>query len=185
MTIIGGSCNKYHFCRDKHTFVASKHVFCLDKSMLVATNSFCPDKYTFVATKDVFCRDKHMFVATKHLSRQNLYLWQLRPMIRDSYCTPSLAFRHLPPYSSRTGYATEGALFISMRLSTEAVSALRKVWVLIRLWKQHIIIASKHACEHGARPPWVKTKNVPSRFRRFGLICPGVRLVGVIKETLV
>ena len=29
------------------------------------------------------------------------------------------------------GYATEGALFISAQLSTDAVSALRKVWVLI------------------------------------------------------
>ena len=26
---------------------------------------FCRDKHTFVATKDVFCRDKHVFVATK------------------------------------------------------------------------------------------------------------------------
>ena len=30
------------------------------------------------------------------------------------------------------GYATEGALFISAQLSTDAVSALRKVWVLIK-----------------------------------------------------
>ena len=39
-----------------------------------------------------------------------------------------------PPDSPRTGYATEGALFISAQLlSTDAVSALRKVWVLITL----------------------------------------------------
>ena len=50
--------------------------------------------------------------------------------------TPSTAFRHLPPNSARFGYATEGALFISAQLSTHAVSALQKVWVLIRLWKQ-------------------------------------------------
>ena len=50
--------------------------------------------------------------------------------------TPSIAFRHLPPISARFGYATEGALFISAQLSTDAVSAVRKVWVLIRLWKQ-------------------------------------------------
>ena len=74
-SIIGGSCNKYHFCRDKH-------VFCRDKSMLdvfvatklcVATKYFYCDK-TFVATKDVFClekHDKHVFVSTKPLSRQN------------------------------------------------------------------------------------------------------------------
>ena len=48
--------------------------------------------------------------------------------------TPSLAFLHLPPNSARIGYATEGALFISAQLSTVAVSALRNVWVLIRLW---------------------------------------------------
>ena len=33
-------------------------------------------------------------------------------------------------------YATEGALFISAQLSSDAVSALRKVRVLIGLWKQ-------------------------------------------------
>ena len=51
--------------------------------------------------------------------------------------TPSIAFRHLPLNSARTGYATEGAFFISAQLSTDAVSALRKVWVLVKLWKQH------------------------------------------------
>ena len=45
--------------------------------------------------------------------------------------TPSTAFRHLLPNSARFGYATEGTLFISAQLSTDAVSALRKVWVLI------------------------------------------------------
>ena len=50
--------------------------------------------------------------------------------------TPSIAFQHLPPNSAKYSYATEGALFISAQLSTDAVSALQKVWVLIRLWKQ-------------------------------------------------
>ena len=45
--------------------------------------------------------------------------------------TPSVAFRHLPPNSARLSYATEGALFISAQLSTDAISALRKVRVLI------------------------------------------------------
>ena len=40
--------------------------------------------------------------------------------------TPSIAFRHFPPNSARSGYATEGALFISAQLSTDAVSALRR-----------------------------------------------------------
>ena len=47
--------------------------------------------------------------------------------------TPSIAFRHLPPNSAGVIYATEGALFISAQLSTDAVSALRKVRVLIWL----------------------------------------------------
>ena len=40
-----------YLCRDKQVFVATKHIFCHDKS--------------FEATKDTFCRDKHVFVATK------------------------------------------------------------------------------------------------------------------------
>ena len=40
--------------------------------------------------------------------------------------TPGIAFRHLPPNSARTGYATEGALFISPQLSTDALSSLGK-----------------------------------------------------------
>ena len=38
--------------------------------------------------------------------------------------TPNIAFGHLPPNSARFSYATEGALFISAQLSTDAVSAL-------------------------------------------------------------
>ena len=59
--IIGGTCRKYHFCRDK-SFVATNTCFVADKSMLA-------DKHVFVATKvslsqQTFCRDKIMFVAT-------------------------------------------------------------------------------------------------------------------------
>ena len=46
------------FCRDKHVFVETKHVFCHDKSMLAAIIIM------FVMTKDVFCYDK-TFVMTK------------------------------------------------------------------------------------------------------------------------
>ena len=44
--------------------------------------------------------------------------------------TPSVAFRHLPPNSARFGSATEWVLLISAQLSTDTVSALRKVRVL-------------------------------------------------------
>ena len=56
------------------------------------------------------------------------------PQNETGLCTLwSIAFRHLPPNSARFGYATEGALFISAQLSTDAVSALRKIWVRIKL----------------------------------------------------
>ena len=84
-------------CRDKHVFVATKHVFCRDKSMLVRQNVcfIClllsqRDKTSFVETNtclsrqkyfvatNIICYDKcfvaadiHVFVATKRLSRQN------------------------------------------------------------------------------------------------------------------
>ena len=59
--IIGRSCYKYNFCRNK-TFVTTKHVFCCNKSMLAVTkllsqqNHVCHDKRaccdkTFVVTK--------------------------------------------------------------------------------------------------------------------------------------
>ena len=91
--IISGSCYKYNFCRDKHTFVATKHVFCRDKSMFAATKLLSRQNYVcrvrdkrriFFATKislsrlsrqnyvcrvpdkrRVFSSDKQMFVATK------------------------------------------------------------------------------------------------------------------------
>ena len=42
--------------------------------------------------------------------------------------TPSIAFWHLPPNSARFSYATEGALFISAQLSTDAVSERFGYW---------------------------------------------------------
>ena len=47
----------------------------------------------------------------------------------------------LPPKSAIIGYATERALLISDHLSSDAVSAFRKAWVLIRLWDQHSLEA--------------------------------------------
>ena len=90
MTVIDGSCHKYHFCRDKHVFAATK--LCLPRQNL------CRDKIMFLATNTcLFCRDKimfgvtNMFVATSILlsrrktclSRQKVYLWQLPQMIHD------------------------------------------------------------------------------------------------------
>ena len=71
--------------------------------------------------------------------------------------TPSIAFRHLPPNSAGFSYATEGALFVSAQLSTDAVSAFGKVWGPNKSVKV-ITIASKHARKHEECPSGVKKK---------------------------
>ena len=73
-------------------------------------------------------------IAFRHLP-PSIAFRLLPPSTAFRHLPPSIAFRHLPPNSARTGYATEGALFVSAKLSIDAVSALRKVWVLKRLWK--------------------------------------------------
>ena len=76
--IIGGTCHKYHFCRHKHmfvakhVFVATKHVFCRDKTRLLSRQNT-----SFVATKiclsrqNYACRYKHVVATNIILSRQN------------------------------------------------------------------------------------------------------------------
>ena len=71
--IIGGSCYKYHFCRDKNYVCRDKYYVCRDKYLL--SQRFYGDKKYFVATniknsrqnlrQAYFCRDKRrVFVAT-------------------------------------------------------------------------------------------------------------------------
>ena len=48
-------------CHDKHTFVASKDVFCCHQHVFVTKEV----SLSRVATKHVFSRDKHVLVATK------------------------------------------------------------------------------------------------------------------------
>ena len=75
-SIIGGSCHKYNFCRDK---------FCRNK-----TPNFCRDKIYIVLLRQKFCRGKHTFVATKDVFRRDKSfvtkwcLWQLPPTIDKS-----------------------------------------------------------------------------------------------------
>ena len=74
----------------------------------------------------------------------------------------------LPPNSARTGYATEGALFISAQLSTYAVGALRKVPVLIQVIGLLLALgcfslAPKHELhKHETQPPRVNKKQKSS-----------------------
>ena len=64
--------------------------------------------------------------------------------------------------TARFSYATEGALFISAQLSSDAVSTLRKVQVLYDCGSS---LAPKHARKHETHPPLVR-KRVPSRLKR-------------------
>ena len=74
-SIIGRSCLKSHFCRDKHLLSRQKYA-CRDRTF-VTTKYFCRDKRVFFATSIFLSRKKTCFinksklVATKVLSRQN------------------------------------------------------------------------------------------------------------------
>ena len=82
-----------------------------------------------------------------------------------------VAFLHLHPKSARFSYVTEGALFISAQLSSDAVSALRKVWYQYEYGSN---LAPKHARKHQThrqkrkrkKKRKKKRKRVPSRFKR-------------------
>ena len=90
--------------------------------------------------------------APTDVSAATAYATASRMYRQQSAHTPSIAFRHLFPNSARSGYATEGAPLISEQLSADAVSALRKVRVLIRPWKQHSAIVQELCESRGGRP---------------------------------
>ena len=101
------------------------------------------------------CRNKRNVPSSDHCAGRNLTAKSA--VLGDAPIhTPSIAFGHLPPNSARTGYATKGALFISTQLSTDAVSALWKVWVLVRMRRPER--ALKHARKHVAHPIIIKMK---------------------------
>ena len=101
------------------------------------------------------------------------YLW--KPQCVCVMHTLSIAVRHFPPNSARTGYVTEGALFITMQLSTNVVSTLWKVWILVRLWWLHITQAQR---KHEMHPPQVQSKFCLD-WNNFCFICGGVRKLSV------
>ena len=81
-----------------------------------------------------YTKRKEMNSSTDYMKKtenEQLYWLYNENGARHENHTPSIAFRHLPPNSARFSSATEGALFISAQLSNDAVSALRKVRVLI------------------------------------------------------
>ena len=84
--------------------------------------------------------------------------------------TPTIVFRHLPPNSVRTGYASVRALFIPLRSCPQTLPApMESVLVLIR----RSDIASKHARKHEARPDQRKREFCLDS-DDFGFVCAGV-----------
>ena len=95
--------------------------------------------------------------------------------------TPSVAFRYLPPNSARIGYATEGALFISVRsfcfclMSSDA--NLRAAVHLQRSAPSERFgssTAPKHARKPETRLPRVKKREFRIDSNDFGFIRAGV-----------
>ena len=58
------------------------------------------------------------------LRKEGNFISRYNPSCEGHFHTPSITFQHLPPNSARFSYTTEGALFVSTQLSTDAVSAL-------------------------------------------------------------
>ena len=88
----------------------------MDGKLRMATSTF-----THLLSSVGYATDGVLFISA-HLS-----------VSRHTQChTTSLDFWHLPPNSAWTGYATEGDSS-SLQLSTDAVSTLRKVGILMSL----------------------------------------------------
>ena len=120
-------------------------------NVFVARSLYLCFKYTFTVRNCVHPRHtnsnrKRKYLTIKHrlahrvechVARRVVFSWE------GEVTSERLAFRHLPRNTARFSCATEGALFISAQLSTDAVSALRKVWVQIWLWKQPSALESR------------------------------------------
>ena len=70
--ILGRTCHKYHFCRNKVLFVTTKQVFCHDqkKKLLSRQNYVCRVKHIFVTTKLLL---QQIFVATNIILSQQKF----------------------------------------------------------------------------------------------------------------
>ena len=120
-----------------------------------------------VAATLVFSPTSRVFFSAYFLHPDRL----INRKCNTSVHTPSIAFTYLLPNS------TEGALFISAKLSTDAVSAVRKVWILTRL--EATLLANNHVKKRRAR---LSGKNrVQPGFRRFWFYL-GLRNVGGYKR---
>ena len=78
-TVIGGSCHKYYFCRDKTCLLLQQKYACRGKTIVAANiilsrQKFCCNKHTFVAANTFLLRQKNAcsFVVTKLFVATNI-----------------------------------------------------------------------------------------------------------------
>ena len=155
----------YCWCGNRDQYVTNcTYCWCGNRDQYVTNCTYCwcwnRDQYV---TNCTYCwcgnRDQYVTNCTNcWLGTETSTL----PIAHTVGHTPSTAFRHLPPNSARFSYATEGALFLSAQLSSDAASALRKFPVAstVRLTVRSNL-APKHARKHETHPP-----RVPSLFKR-------------------
>jgi len=82
----------------------------------------------------------------------------------NSRATASIAFRHLPPNSARTGYVVERALFISVQLSTDTSCQRPPKGIGINKTAEATRRQNTHVNMRRVRPG---QNGVLSRFKRF------------------
>ena len=88
-SIIGGSCHKYHFCRNKSFVAKTKHVFCRKRLFFF----FGHNKHVFVATSDkAFVATKMILVAAPAIDTTVLQSRQ-QPTIATGPCTIALEIK--------------------------------------------------------------------------------------------
>ena len=88
---------------------------------------------------------------------------------RSKHCFPAPSSK-----PCQNGFSHWMGYSVSKQLSADAISAVQKVWVLVRLWKRHSI----HAHEHEEHLPWVeKVISIDH-----GFIYAGVNAVGSYKR---
>ena len=118
----------------------------MTQSLSTVIDVYGPDYYPYADDTELSKSGSPVQLATvrsdSEASTDGLVSWVTSHRLKHN---PSIAFRHLLPnsattgyvtegalfISATTGYVTEGALFISAQLSSDAVSAVRKVPVLI------------------------------------------------------
>ena len=126
--------------------------------------------HTFTsACRDVVSRDKLVYISLARGYIPSLDLDLTPQNYMDFPNTPSLSGIFLQTMPDLVTPLKGPSIFISAQLSTDAVSALRKLWVLI-IEDCGSTLAPKHALKHETHPPRVKKIEFHLDSNDFGFI---------------